>query len=108
MIHDRSEDMIALLIDLSEKVLMPATAETLAIRGLSKQKVAELARAAKHAGVTAEQFVKDHVEEKLTIAREARAKTFAEIAGPSHEVDEDELDKPVERARTRFHARTKR
>jgi hypothetical protein len=87
---------------------MPATLSTLAIRGLSKQTLLEIAKQAKQLGLTPEQFVKEAVEERLAIARQARSKTFAEIAGPPEEVDEAELDALVEKVRSEFHARSKR
>jgi hypothetical protein len=87
---------------------MASTDGTLEIRGLSKQKMTELAKQARRRGVSPEQYVKDLVEEKLAIAREARTKTFAQIIGPAQEVDERELDKLVEASRTRYHQRAKR
>jgi len=82
-----------------------ATAHSLEVKGLGRCKLDELARKARRLGLTPEKYVKRLVEEDLAISHEARTKTFAEIMGPGQEVDEEELDRLVERAKTRHHER---
>ncbi len=62
-----------------------------------------LTNRAKRLGMTPEGYVKQLVEEDLAIAQEARTKTFAEILGPGTEVDEAEVDRLVELAKTQHH-----
>ena len=87
---------------------MATLAAVLAVRGLGKQKMSELAEQAKRLGMTPERYVKHLVEENLAIAREARTRTFAELTGPGREVDETELDRLVEESKTRYHRLAKR
>ncbi len=87
---------------------MASTAAILEVRGLGKQKMSELAAQATRLGMTPEQYVKNLVEENLSITREARAKTFAQIMASSREVDEVEIDKLVKESKARYHRRNKR
>jgi hypothetical protein len=82
-----------------------ATATFLAVRGLGKRKMSELAEQAERLGMTPERYVKHLVEENLAIAREARTKTFAELSEPGRKIDEAELDKLVEESKIRHHRR---
>jgi hypothetical protein len=75
---------------------------SLRVTGLSQRKLSALAERAKRCGLTPERYVKQLVERDLEISEEARTKTFAEIMGPGQPVDEEELDRLVERARNRF------
>ena len=85
------------------------TAMTLRVRGLGKQKMAELASKARRLGLTPQEYVKRLVEEDLAIDRAARTTTVADIVGPGRPIDEEELDRLVDEARTRHHHRvTKR
>ena len=84
-------------------------ASTLAVKGLSKVTMTELAREAKRFGQTTEQYVKQLLEERLAIVKDAREKTFAQIyPGAGSEVDEDALDKAIEAARDRHYRQTRR
>ena len=79
------------------------------VRGLGKQKMAELASKARRLGLTPQEYVKRLVEEDLAIDRAARTTTLADIVGPGRPIDEEELDRLVDEARTRHHQRvTKR
>ena len=46
------------------------------------------------------------MEEDLAIDRAARTTTLADIVGPGRQIDEDELDRLVDEARTRHHQRS--
>ena len=81
---------------------------TLELKGLAPGKFQALEREAKKLGITPERYVKNLVEERLEIARDAREKTFAEISGPGTDVDDAELDKLVEAARDRHHRQTRK
>ena len=85
-----------------------ASTDILLVKGLGRHKLEELARKAKRLGITPAKYVRQLVEEDLAISEEARTKTFAELMGPGREVDEDEIDRLVESAKTRHHARTTR
>lgn len=81
------------------------TSMTLQVRGLGKQKMAELASKARRLGLTPQEYVKRLVEEDLAIDRAARTTTLADIVGPGRQIDEDELDRLVDKARTRHQHR---
>ena len=70
---------------------------------LGKQRMAELTRKANSLGMTPERYVQTLIEEDLALDRKARSTTFAELMGPGREVDEAELDRLVDAARTRHH-----
>ena len=86
---------------------MPATIN-LQLKGLGKQKMAELATKAKQLGMTPERYLKQLVEEDLARDRAARTTSLQELMGPGREIDEKELDALVERARERHHQRKPR
>ncbi|HEY4329774.1 MAG TPA: hypothetical protein VGN88_08560 [Phycisphaerae bacterium] len=85
-----------------------AVTDSLQVKGLGRHKMEVLARKAKRLGVTPGKYVKMLVEEDLAISEEARTKTFAEIMGPGREVDEEEVDRLVERAKARHHEKMTR
>ena len=85
---------------------MSTSATTLQLKGLGKQRMAEVARRAKHLGMTPEDYLKHLLEEDLAISRAARTKTFAELMGPGREVDEQEVDRLVEAAKVKHHRRS--
>lgn len=87
---------------------MTIATETLQLKGLGRHKLDELARKAKHLGLTPEKYLKRLVEEDLAISDAARTRTFAQIMGPSQQVDEDEVDRLVERAKTRCLSKSSR
>src|SRR5438132_11864425 len=84
-----------------------ATTPSLRVAGLRKHEVAEVKAQAKQLGVTLEEYLRDIVQDRLAVAREARAKTFAQLAAPMRRdfersgMTEADLDALVERARTR-------
>lgn len=70
---------------------------------LGKRKIAELTAKAKRLGMTPQRYLRQLIEEDLALDRKARNTTFAELMGPGREVDEEELDRLVDDARTRYH-----
>lgn len=70
---------------------------------LGKQTMAELTSKAESLGMTPERYVQQLIEQDLALDRKARTTTFAELMGPGREVDEGELDRLVDEARTRHH-----
>jgi hypothetical protein len=89
-----------------ERVSIMASTTAIQFPRLGKQKMAELASKAESLGMTPQQYVEQLIEEDLALDRKARSTTFAELMGPGREVDEAELDKLVDAARTRHHRRT--
>ena len=87
---------------------MATIATNIHIRGLGRQAMSELTSKAKRLGITPDRYIKELVEEDLALDRKARTTPLAELMGPGREVDEDELGKLVEAARTRHHQRTTR
>ncbi len=87
---------------------MATTTADIRIKGLGRKKLVELTRNASRLGMTPVRYVKQLVEEDLAFSRAARRKTFVELLGPGREVDEAELDKLVDRARTEHHRKTSR
>ena len=80
-----------------------ATLPALRLPPLGKQKMAELTRKARSLGVTPQRYVQLLIEEDLALDRKARTSTFAQLMGPTRDVDEAELDRLVDQARTRHH-----
>jgi hypothetical protein len=87
---------------------MPPESSTLQVKGLAKRQVAEVAERASRLGMTPERYVKHLVEEDLAISRQAKMTTFDELIGEGREVDEQELDRLVEAAKTKYHRRASR
>lgn len=79
---------------------------TLQLKGLGRQALAELTSKARQLGVSPERYLRELVQEDLALDRKARTTTLAELMGPGRDVDEAELDKLVDAARTRHHQRT--
>jgi hypothetical protein len=73
---------------------------------LGKRKMAELTSKARSLGMTPHRYVRMLIEQDLALDRKARTTSFAELMGPGREVDEKELDRLVDEARTRHHQRT--
>jgi hypothetical protein len=72
---------------------------------LGKRKLAELTSRARSLGLTPEGYVRLLIEEDLALEQKARTTTFAKLMGPGRDVDEAELDRLVDGARTRHHQR---
>ena len=88
---------------------MATTAPVLRISRLRKRTLAELKQRAESDGITVERYVEKLIEQDLALERKARTTTFAELMGPGrNELDEAELDRLVDRARTQHHERTRR
>jgi hypothetical protein len=85
---------------------MTMAPDTLRLRGLGRRKMAKLVRKAERMAMTPEGYLKRLVEDDLAVSEEARRKTFAEIMGPGKAVDEEAVDRLVERAKARHHAKT--
>ena len=73
---------------------------------LGKRRMAELTSKAKSLGMTPQRYVRFLIEEDLALDRKARTTTFAELMGPGRDVDEAELDRLVDEARTRHHKKS--
>jgi hypothetical protein len=87
---------------------MSSSTTTLQVTGLGRQKAAALARKAKSMGMTPQEYLKYLVEQDLEMDRRVSETSLAEILGRGREIDEQELDRVVEIARNRYHARTAR
>jgi DNA polymerase/3'-5' exonuclease PolX len=79
----------------------------LQVPGLGSKRLAELAEQAKSLGMTPQDYARELIQDALALEREARNLTFEEILGPlrstAGKVDEDELDRLVDQARTQYH-----
>jgi hypothetical protein len=82
---------------------------TLQLPPLHRKQMAELKAKAKTLGLTPERYAKKLVEDGLALEREAETKTFAEIMAPvrtaAGPIDEAELLRLVDKARTEHHRR---
>jgi hypothetical protein len=83
-----------------------AITTSLTITGLGKHAMSALTDKAKRLGVTPERYVRDLLQEDLDLDRKARTTTLAELMGPGRDIDESELDRLVEAARTRHYRRS--
>ncbi|WP_428940254.1 hypothetical protein [Fontivita pretiosa] len=90
------------------------TESTLQITGLARQKVAALRRHAQSLGMTAERYARELIERGLSLERLARSSSFEELFAAvqarfrTSGITEQDLDKLVDRARTRHHRRSSR
>ena len=80
-----------------------STTAVLHVRRLGKRQMAALAKKAKSLGMTPERYVQLLIQEDLALDRKARTTTFAALMGTGRQVDEAELDRLVDEARTRHH-----
>ncbi len=93
---------------------MNASAPTIEVSGLPKATLRRLRAQAKNAGVTVEIYAKQLIEEGISLEQIARTRSFDELYAPVQErfrksgMKEEELDKLVDRARTRHHRRSSR
>ena len=87
---------------------MVSPTNTLHVTGLAKGQATRFARRAKSLGMTPERYLKHLVEEDLAISRAAKSTTFDALMGPGRQVDEEELDRLVEAAKSKHHASRKR
>jgi hypothetical protein len=83
-----------------------SSATTLQLKGLGSKAMSEIADKAKRLGLTPEQYIRELVREDLALDRQARTTSLAELMGPGREVDEAELGRLVDAARTRHHRRS--
>jgi hypothetical protein len=63
---------------------------------------------AKRLGMTPQRYLKHLVEEDLAVSARAKSTRFEQLLGPGQAVDEAEIDKLVEGAKTRYHQRKSR
>jgi hypothetical protein len=70
------------------------------IGGLTKRKMAAALERAKRLGMTPQKYLQHLVEEDLAVSHRAKNSTFEHLLGPGREVDEAELDRLVEVARS--------
>ena len=81
----------------------------LQVPGLARERLAELTAQAKRFGITPQIYARELIEEGLAMQREARTKTLDAILSPLRdsvgEVDEEEFDSLVKRARARYRKR---
>jgi ABC-type uncharacterized transport system ATPase subunit len=87
---------------------MPPETSTLQVKGLAKRQIAQIVRRASRLGLTPERYLKHLVEEDLAISREAKTTTFGQLMGAGRQVDEREIDRLVEAAKTKHHRRVAR
>ncbi len=93
---------------------MSSATSTIQVSGLARTKLDALRSQAKAAGVTAEVYAKQLIEEGVALEQQARSKTFDALYGPAQErfrksgMKEEVLDELVDAARTRHHRRTTR
>ena len=75
------------------------------VTGWGKQKLAAIAGKARRLGMTPQQYVKQLVDADLELDRAAQSTSLTDLAGSRTDVDDAELDRLVEEARDRHHAR---
>jgi hypothetical protein len=85
-----------------------ASTATIQLPPLTKQSMSDLIAKAKRLGIDPGDYAKKLIEDALAFQREAEESSFAEIMRPVREgagtVDDTEVVKLVETARTRHHA----
>ncbi len=85
-----------------------ATQTEFQVKGLRKKQVAAIRERAKRLGMTPQRYLKHLVEEDLAVSERAKTSTFEELLGPGNAADEEEIDRLVEEAKTRYHGRKAR
>jgi hypothetical protein len=83
-------------------------ATTLELKGLGRKAMTQLAGKAKRLGMTPERYLRELVREDLALDQKAKATTISELMGRGQDVDEAELDKLVDGARSRHQRRITR
>ena len=63
--------------------------------------MAAIVQRAKRLGMTPQRYLRHLVEEDLAISERAKTSSFEQLLGPGRPVDEAEIDRLVENARTR-------
>jgi len=93
---------------------MAATTATIKVSGLGKEKLVALREQAKALGITAEGYAKRLIEEGLSLEQLARTTTFDELFAPAQahfrksRMTEEDLDRLVDRARSRHRRVTRK
>src|SRR4051794_13588069 len=93
---------------------MSSAPSSLHVSGLAEKKLHALRTQAKAAGMTAEVYARQLIEEGISLEQQARTLTFDQLYAPAQErfrkseTTEEELDKLVNAARARHHRRTSR
>ena len=85
-----------------------ATATSVRVTGLGKQKMSRIVSRAKQMGLTPAEYIRQLVDEDLKSDHIARTKSFSEVLGPGEDIDEVELDRLVNRAKRRHYRQTHR
>jgi hypothetical protein len=84
-----------------------ASTATIQLPPLTKQSMNDLIAKAKHLGIAPEDYAKKLIEEGLAFQRDAESSSFAQIMQPVRDaagvVDDGEITKLVEVARTKRH-----
>jgi hypothetical protein len=90
---------------------MSSASSTIQVTGIARKKLHALRSQAKAAGVTAEIYAKQLIEEGVSLEQQARSRTFDELYAPAQErfrksgMKEDELNTLVDAARARHNRR---
>jgi hypothetical protein len=93
---------------------MARTSSTIQVAGLGKTKLAALRKQARTLGMSAEVYARRLIEDGLTLESLARTKSFDELFAPiqrrfrKNGMSEEELDRLVDKSRTRHHERVSR
>jgi hypothetical protein len=89
-----------------------AAAANVQLPPLNKKSMTDLVNKAKRLGMEPGDYAKKLIEEGLALQRDAETSSFAQIMGPvrdaAGEVDDVEIGKLVETARTAYHRRARR
>jgi hypothetical protein len=75
---------------------------------ISKHKMAALTNKAKSLGMTPQRYIELLIEQDLALDHRAKTTSFADLTGPGRPIDETEIHRLVDQARTRHHQRTTR
>lgn len=78
------------------------------ISGLGSKAMAELANKAERLGMTPERYIRELVRADLALDRAAQNTSLTDLMGMGRKVDEAELDRLVDAARTRHHRKSAR
>jgi hypothetical protein len=85
---------------------MAAIPSSIHLKGLGSRAMNDLTAKAKRLGMTPDRYVKQLVEDDLALDRNAKTTSLSGLMGPGLPIDEAELDKLVDAARTRHHRRS--
>ncbi len=98
----------------NQEFVMSSAASTIQVSGLARGTLDALRAQAEAAGVPAEVYARQLLEEGISLEEEARTMTFDKLFSPVQKrfrksgMEEKELDKLVDSARARHHGRVSR